>query len=70
MRMISPGPRSTRTASIDGRVRRDTSTRDWQKRVADPVEEDALAYSFYTLLDDAELREIFGDLSAPASGPD
>jgi hypothetical protein len=37
---------------------------------ADAVPEDALAYSFYALLDDAELREVFGSLSVAVSGSD
>ena len=47
--------------SNDGWTARAASIVDPQHRLADPVKEDAMAYSFYALLDDAELQEVFGD---------
>ena len=37
------------------------------RSVADPVEADDLAYSFFALLDDTELREVFGDFMVQAN---
>jgi hypothetical protein len=44
----------------------DASAPNSQHEPADPVKEDALAYAFYALLDDKELKEVFGDLAVPA----
>lgn len=63
MPMRFPAAGSMKKASIEGKAPRDVSTIDWLKYRADPREEDALAYSFYALLDDAGLREVFGDLT-------
>ena len=41
---------------------------DWRDRPADLVGDD-LAYVFYALLDDAGLREVFGDFMVPAAKP-
>ncbi len=43
---------------------------DWRDRLADPVEEDDLTYSFFALLDDAELREVFADFLVPGLEPE
>jgi hypothetical protein len=52
-------------ASTDGSILLDAPMIDWRDRSADPVRHD-LAYVFYALLDDAQLREVFGDFVVPA----
>ena len=42
----------------------DARIMDWRERRADPLD---LAYAFFVLLDDAALREVFGDFMVPAS---
>jgi hypothetical protein len=58
-----PGRRSEAWIPLDESI-------DRPDQPADPVPEDALAYSFYALLDDPELREVFGSLNVAASGSD
>jgi hypothetical protein len=52
-------------ASTDGSILLDAPMIDWRDRSAALVR-DELAYMFYALLDDAELREVFGDLVVQA----
>ena len=52
-------------ASTDGSILLDAPMIDWRDRSADLVGED-LAHVFYALLDDTELREVFGDFVVPA----
>ena len=47
-------------APTDGSILLDAPMIDWRDRSADLAWDD-LAYVFYALLDDAELREVFGD---------
>lgn len=68
--MSQTAPRGTRRVSSDGWISLGDSMIDWQDQPADPIKEDALAYSFYALLDDAELREVFGDFTVPAAASD
>ena len=51
-------------ASTDGSMLLDAPMIDWRDRSAGLVGDD-LAYVFYVLLDDAELREVFGDFVVP-----
>ena len=69
MRTISSVPGRTRIISSEAWIPLDESI-DPQDQPADPVQEDALAYSFYALLDDAELREVFGSLNVAVNGSD
>ena len=55
----------TGLASTDGSILLDAPMIDWRGRSADLAGDD-LAYAFYALLDDAELREVFGDFVVPA----
>jgi hypothetical protein len=52
-------------ASTDSSILLDAPMIDWRDRSAALVR-DELAYMFYALLDDAELREVFGDFVVPA----
>ena len=52
-------------ASTDGSMLLDAPMIDWRDRSAGLVGDD-LAYVFYVLLDDAELREVFGEFMVPA----
>jgi hypothetical protein len=52
-------------ASTDGSILLDAPMIDWRDRSAALVGGE-LAYMFYALLDDAELREVFGDFVVPA----
>ena len=61
MRVISSASRGMRLVSDDDWISRDASIIESQDRLADAVKGDALAYLFYALLDDSELREVFGD---------
>ena len=56
--------------SIGRSILLDAPIIDWPDRLADPMEEDDLAYSFFALLDDAELREVFGDFMVRANTSD
>ena len=60
MRIGSSASRGTRMVSKDGWTSRAASVMDSQHGPEHPVKEDAVAYAFYALLDDAELREVFG----------
>jgi hypothetical protein len=70
MRVAASAPRGTGIVSSDGWIPLDASSLGRPYDLADPVKEETLAYSFYALLDDAELREVFGDLTVPANKPD
>ena len=63
-------PTGARIGSGDGRIPLAASIVDRQGPRVDAVKEDALAYSFYALLGDAELREVFDSFTVPASGFD
>jgi hypothetical protein len=66
---LAPPP-GARIVSGDGWIPLAASIVDRQVQPVDPVKEDVLAYSFYALLGDAELREVFGNFTVPASGSD
>ena len=68
MRITSP--RGMRIVSSEGRIPLDDSIVDRQDRPVDALKVDALAYSFYALLDDAELRDVFGNLNVAANESD
>jgi hypothetical protein len=51
--------------STNGSILLDAPMIDWRDRSADLVGHD-LVHMFYALLDDAELREVFGDFVVPA----
>jgi hypothetical protein len=51
--------------STDDSILLDAPMIDWRDRSAHLVGDD-LAHVFYVLLDDAELREVFGDFVVPA----
>ncbi len=70
MRVAASTPRGTGIVSSDGWIPLDASIPNWQYELADLVKEDTLAYAFYALLDDAELREVFDGLTVPANGLD
>lgn len=70
MRVAASTPRGTGIVSSDGWIPLDASIPNWQYELADLVKEDTLAYAFYALLDDAELREVFDDLTVAANGLD
>jgi hypothetical protein len=69
MRTISSVPGRTRIASSEAWIPLAESI-DRQDQPADPVQQDALAYSFYALLDDIELREVFDNLNVAVNGSD
>ena len=69
MRTVSSVPGRARTSSSESWIPSDEAI-DRQDQPADPVQEDALAYSFYALLDDVELREVFGSLNVAVNGSD
>ena len=69
MPTISSVPGRARIISSEAWIPPDESI-DPQDQPAEPVHEDALAYSFYALLDDAELREVFGSLNVAVNGSD
>ena len=68
--MQSQASHSSGMVSTDGSILLDASNIDWRDRPADPVDEDHLWYSLFASLDDAELREVFGDFMVPANTPD
>jgi hypothetical protein len=69
MRSISSVPGRTRIVSSEAWIALGESI-DRQDQPADPVQEDALVYSFYALLDDVELREVFDSLNVAVNGSD
>jgi hypothetical protein len=70
MRVAASTPRGTGIVSSDGWIPLDGSIPNWQHELADLVKQDILAYAFYALLDDAELREVFDEFTVPADGLD
>lgn len=67
MRVAALAPAGTGIVWSDGWIQLDASSLDWPYALTDLVKEDTLGYSFYALLDDAELREVFGDFTVPAN---
>ena len=66
MRTVFSPRRGAGIVWSDASIPIDASASDSQYEPADPAKEDALAYAFYALLDDTELKEVFGDLAVPA----